>query len=293
MRVFLTGATGFIGSAVVLELIEAGHQVVGMTRSDEGASRLRAAGAQAHRGALEDTESLKRGASSADAVIHCAFDDFSDFVASCEKDRRAIEAIGSVLAGSERPMIVTSVIAAGLTNPGDLAKEDVVSTKFTGPRVSEAAGRELADMSVNVSFVRLPQVHTIVKQGLVTWLVGLLKAKGVSAYAGDGSNRWPAVHLSDLAPLYVLALERQVRGACYNAVAEEGIALRDIAETIGRAYGVPTVSLPPEDAAGHFGWLSTFVTLDMPASSALTRELLSWEPTGPGLLSDLQTPQPS
>jgi nucleoside-diphosphate-sugar epimerase len=290
MRVFVTGATGFVGSAVVKELISAGYQVLGLTRSDTGAKSLEAAGAQVHRGDLTDLESLRSGAAVSDGVIHTAFNhDFSKFVENCEMDRRAIEAIGSALEGSNRPLLVTSGVARLAT--GRAATEDDAPpppNPVTYPRASEAAGAALAARGVHVSVVRLPQVHDPVKQGLITYAVNLAREKGISAYIGDGSNRWAAVHVLDAARLYRLALEKQVAGARYHAVAEEGVPMRDVAEVIGRGLKVPVVSLSPEEAPAHFGWLAAFAGLDLSASSALTQERLGWRPTGPGLSTDLE-----
>lgn len=290
MRVFLTGATGFIGSAIIPELIKAGHQVLGLTRSDAGAQALTAAGAEVHRGDLEDVESLRAGAAKSDGVIHCAFDhNFANWVANCEKDKHAIEAIGSALAGSERPLVVTSGTGMGNAEPGKPATEDVFNAERTNPRVvSELAANALADAGINVSVVRLPQVHDTVKQGFVSYVAAIARQKRVSAYVGEGRNRWPAAHVADVARLYRLALEKRQTGARYNAVAEEGIAVRDIAEVLGRGFGVPVVSLSPEEAAGHFGWLAPFAGMDLPASSAQTRERLGWEPAGPGMIADLE-----
>ncbi len=290
MRVFLTGATGFIGSALVPELINAGHQVLGLARSDAGAQALAAAGAQVLRGDLEDLESLRSGASQSDAVIHTAFiHDFSKFVENCEIDRRAIEALGNALEGSKRPLLVTSGL--GLLVRGRAATEDDMPpppNPATYPRASEAAGDALLARGVNVSVVRLPQVHNTVKQGLVTYSIAVARQKGVSAYLGDGLNRWAAAHVLDTARLYRLALEKAEPGARYHAVAEEGVSARDIAEAIGRGLKIPTVSLTPEEAAGHFGWLARFAGLDIVASSAQTQERLGWRPTGPGLIADLE-----
>jgi nucleoside-diphosphate-sugar epimerase len=290
MRIFLTGATGFIGSAIVSELINAGHQVLGLTRSETGAQALIAAGAEAHRGDLEDLESLRRGAAMADGVIHTAFNhDFSNFVAICELDRRVIEAMGSVLVGSDRPFVITSGTGMGNAVPGQPAIEENFNPNHQNPRkASELAGVSVADRGVNVTVVRLPQVHDRVKQGLITYAVKLAREKGVSAYVGDGRNRWPAAHVLDTAHLYRLALEKQKAGSRYHAVAEEGVPVRDIAEVIGRGLKVPVVSLSPEEAPAHFGWLSAFVGYDMPASSAQTQERLGWHPTGPGLIADLE-----
>jgi nucleoside-diphosphate-sugar epimerase len=290
MRIFLTGATGFIGSAIVPELINAGHQVLGLTRSDAGAQSLAAAGAEAHRGTLEDLESLRSGAAQSDGVIHCAFDhDFRNFVANCEKDRRAIGALGAALAGSDRPLVITSGTGMGNTVHGQPATEDAFHADNPHPRkASELAGASMLEAGINVSVVRLPQVHDTVKQGLVTQAVAIAREKGVSAYVGDGSNRWPAAHVLDVARLYRLALEKREAGARYHAVAEEGVAGREIAEVVGRGLKVPVVAMSPEQAAGHFGWLAPFAGMDIPASSAQTQARLGWHPTGPGLIADLE-----
>ncbi len=290
MRVFVTGATGFIGSVVVKELVDAGHQVLGLTRSDVGAQSLTAAGAEAHRGSLEDLDSLRAGAAKSDGVIHTAFDhDFSNFVANCEKDRRAIEALAGALTGSDRPLVITSGVGVGSTGPGQPASEDIFNRDYPNPRVaSELAGAAMSAAGVNVSVVRLPQVHDTVKQGLVTYAVTIAREKGVSAYVGDGLNRYSAAHVDDVARLYRLALEKREPGARYHAVDEEGVPVRSIAEVIGQGLNVPVVSLSPEAAAGHFGWLAAFVGLDLAASSTLTRKRLGWRPTGPGLIADLQ-----
>jgi nucleoside-diphosphate-sugar epimerase len=294
MRVFLTAATGFIGSAIVPELINAGHQVLGLTRSEAGAQSLKAAGAEVHRGDLEDLESLRRGAAMSDGVIHTAFNhDFSKFVENCENDRRAIEAMGDVLAGSDRPLFITSGTGMGNAVPGQPATEDHFNLNHPNPRkASEVAGVSVAERGVNVSVVRLPQVHDTVKQGLINYVIPMAREKGVSAYIGDGLNRWPAAHVLDVARLYRLALEKETEkheaGSRYNAVAEEGVSMREIAEVIGRGLKVPVVSISPEQAGEHFGWLAMFAGFDMPASSALTQQRLGWRPTGPGLISDLE-----
>jgi nucleoside-diphosphate-sugar epimerase len=287
MRVFVTGATGFIGSAIIPELINAGHQVLGLTRSDAGAKSLIAAGAQAHRGDLEDLESLRSGAAMSDGVIHCAFNhDFSKYQENCETDRRAIEALGSALAGSDRPLIVSSGTAMAMTPGRPSTEEDAPNAPI--PRVaSEEAAAAVAARGVPVLVMRLPQVHDPFKQGLITYLIAVAREKGVSAYVGDGHNRWPAVHVLDCAQLYRLALEKGSRGARYNAVAEEGVPLREIAESIGRGLNLPVVAKSPEEAGTHFGWLGMFAGGDAPASSALTQQRLGWRPTGPGLISDL------
>lgn len=288
MRVFLTGATGFIGSHVIPELIDAGHEVVGLTRSDAGARMLEAAGAEVHRGTLEDPASIAAGAANADAVIHAAFDhDFSNVVANCEKDRRVIEAIGDVLAGSARPFIITSGVGFGSAHPGEMATEDVYNREHGNPRLTEVAGEAVADRGVSVAVVRLPQVHDPVKQGLITWSIGIAREKGLSAYIGDGSNRLSAAHISDVARLYRLALDHHTPGARWHAVDEEGVPLHEIARAIGAGLGVPVKSLTPDEAAEHFGGFAAFAAMDLPASSVLTRERLGWNPTGPGLIADL------
>lgn len=294
MRVFVTGATGFIGSAIVKELIGAGHEVLGLARADAGAKSLAAAGAEVHRGSLEDATSLRSGAAESDGVIHCAFDhsafgqDFSKFIEVCEKDKRAIEALGSALAGSDRPLLLTSGTGMGISIPGHPASEDHFDSNHQNPRkISEVAGASLAERGVNVSVVRLPQVHDTVKQGLITYMVQVAREKGVSAYIGEGLNRWPAGHVLDVARLYRLALEKNEAGNRYHAVAEEGVPMREIAAVIGKGLSVPMVSLSPEKAQDHFGWLGMFAGVDMPASSAQTRKQLGWNPTGPGLIADL------
>jgi nucleoside-diphosphate-sugar epimerase len=296
MRVFVTGATGFIGSAVVKELIDAGHQVLGLCRSDDKAPALAAAGAEVYRGSIAVPDSLKEGASRSDSVIHLAFNhDFSRFVQNCEDDRHVIKALGSVLAGSDRPLIVTSGTPIANTVPGQPAKEDnatVGSDKHPRAASEEAAAAVAAD-GINVSVVRLPQVHDSVKQGLITPAIEIYRAKGACAYVGDGLNRWPAAYILDVARLYRLAIEKAEPNAKYHAVAEEGVPTRDIARAIGRRLKLPVKSIPPEEAKAFFGWLAMFAGYDMPASSAQTRKKLGWEPTGPGLIADLDRLQVS
>jgi nucleoside-diphosphate-sugar epimerase len=286
MRVFVTGATGFIGIPVVKELIAAGHQVLGMARSDQGATSLAATGADVLRGSLEDLDSLRKGAAASDGVIHLAFvHDWSNFARSCEIDRHAIEALGSALAGSDRPLIVTSG-AAGLAKPGEAATEDlVVPADSPFPRVSEQTA--LSMKGVCASIVRLPQVHNPLKQGLITPAIDVFREKGVCAYIGEGLNCWAAAHVLDVARLYRLAVERAEPNARYHAVAEEGVSMRAIAEAIGRRLKLPVKSIPQEEEGAFFGWLAMFIGRDMRVSSEKTRNKLGWHPTGPGLIADL------
>ena len=287
MRIFVTGATGFIGTPTVKELIAAGHTVLGMARSEEGETSLAAIGADVLRGSLEDLDSMRQGASASDAVIHLAFiHDWSKIAENCEIDRRAIEALGSVLAGSDRPLIVTGGTGR-LAGPGQVTTEEhVVPPDHPFPRVSEQTALSLK--GVRASVMRLPQVHDLVKQGLITPAIEVYREKGVCAYVGDGLNRWPAAHVLDVARLYRLAIEKAEPNAKYHAVAEEGVSMRDIAEAIGRRLKLPVKSIAPEEAQAFFGWLSMFAAYDMPASSAQTRKQLGWEPTGPGLIADLE-----
>ena len=290
MRVFLTGATGFISSRIVPELITANHQVLGLTRSDAGARWLEKIGAEAHRGELDDVDSLASGAAQSDAVIHTAFDhDFANFVANCEKDRRVIEALGSALRSSDRPLVITSGTGMGDPGSGRPATEDVFKADNHNPRVaSELAGNAMLETGIDVRVVRLPQVHDTFKQGLISPFVAIAREKGVVAYVGDGSNCWPAAHVLDVAKLYRLVLDKGHRGARYHAIAEEGIPTREIAETVAAGLGMKAISLSPEQAQNHFGWLAMFVSMDHRASGAWTRSQLGWEPTGPGLIADLR-----
>jgi nucleoside-diphosphate-sugar epimerase len=289
MKVFVTGATGFIGSAVVQELIKARHQVLGLARSDAGAQSLKAAGAEVHRGDIEDLESLRTGAAKSDGVIHTAFrHDWSKFAESCAMDKRAIEALGSALEGSHRPLLV-SAGAAALAQGRPATEEDPpVPPSDSLPRSSEPTALSFVERGVSASVMRLPQVHDTVKQGLVTYLVNLAREKRVSAYVNGGLNRWSAAHVLDVARLYRLALEKHEAGARYNAVAEEGVPLRDVAEVIGRGLKVPVVAMSPEEAAAHFGFFAMFAGRDLIVSSKLTQERLGWRPTGPGLIADLE-----
>jgi nucleoside-diphosphate-sugar epimerase len=287
MRVFVTGATGFVGTAVVRELIGAGHPVLGLARSDAGAKSLIAAGAQVHRGSLEDLESLRSGATAADGVIHTAFiHDFNNYAPAAEADRRAIETLGGALAGSDRPLIVTSGTLLVQRQKSLATEEDAPTSNF--PRKSEEAALALAARGVRASVLRLPpSVHGNGDHGFVPHLISTAREKGVSVFIGDGLNRWPAVHRSDAAHLYRLMLEKSSIGARYHGVADEGVPTREIAEVIGRGLNVPVVSKSGEEAADHFGWIARFFAIDGPASSALTQEQLGWRPVQPGLIADL------
>jgi nucleoside-diphosphate-sugar epimerase len=290
MRIFVTGATGFIGTELVRELSQAGHQVRGLTRSDHGVEQLKAAGAEPHRGDLDDLDSLRAGATGMDAVVNLAFshDDMSKFAQNGEQERKAIEALASVLEPGKL-LVVTSGTGLAAGVPGHVRTEtDPPLSSTVIPRQPEQTARTAAGRGIHVAIVRLPQVHDTRKQGLVPYLTQTARDKGVSAYVGDGANRWAAAPLQDVAHLYRLAVEKTGPGfTVYHAVQEEGVSIKEIAETIGAGLKVPVVSLTPEQAPGHFGWLAHFAALDMPASSSWTRKTLAWNPTGPGLIEDL------
>ncbi|HXN14010.1 MAG TPA: SDR family oxidoreductase [Candidatus Acidoferrales bacterium] len=291
MRFFVTGATGFIGSALVPELINAGYQVLGLTRSEAGARSLAAAGAEVHRGSLEDLESLKSGAARSDGVIHLAFNhDFSNLRQNSEDDRKVIEKLGEVLAGSDRPLVISSGtgLARSKTGGPALETDDYVSSAEFPRAASEEAADGLIAKGGRVMVMRLPQVHNTSKQGRVTYHIQTARKQGRVAYVGEGKNRLPAVHVSDVVRLYRLALEKGQAGSRYHAVGEEGVALRDIAEVIGAGLKMPVESITPEEAPKYFGWMAHLATIDLAASSALTRQQLGWNPTGPDLLTDLR-----
>lgn len=297
MKVFVTGATGFVGSAIVRELLAAGYQVLGLARSDAAAAKVASAGAEVHRGALDDLDSLRSGAAASDGVIHTAFmnqavrSGYSAFVEAGQIERRAIEALGAVLTGSDRPLVVTSGTA--LLSPDHLLTEEYTRDTNAAamnhfPRDPEEAALPLASHGVRVSVVRLPpSVHGEGDHGFVPALISIARARGVSAYPGEGLNRWASVHRLDAAHLFRLALESAPAGSRFHAVADEGVPVRDIASVIGRRLGVPVVSLPVEEAGEHFGWLGAFFSADVPVSSALTQQRLGWHPVQPGLLVDL------
>ncbi len=291
MKIFLTGASGFIGTRVVPELTGAGHSVVGLSHSAEDAEYIEGAGVGVHEGNVEDLDSLRSGAAEADAVIHCAFNhDFAHLAENSEIDRLAIEALGETLAGSDRQLVVTSFTGLGNTVPGEPALEsnDPVP-EDANPRVAtELGAAAVAASGVNVAVVRLPMVHDPLKQGIITAFIAMARKKGRSAYVGDGDNRFPSAAVLDVGELYRLVLERGAAGSRYHAVAEEGVPFRGIAEVIGRGLDVPVVSLDPDAAAEHFEFLAGFAGKDLPASSAQTQEQLGWHPSGPSLMSDLE-----
>lgn len=287
MNVFVTGASGFVGSAVVAELLAAGHHVVGLARSDAAAAAIAAMGAAVLRGALDDLASLCTGATAADGVIHCAFiHDFSNYAASAAVDRRAIETLGEVLAGSHRPFVVTA--GTGGLAPGRLLTEEDTAPAGA-PRFSELAGLALAEHGVRVAVMRLPpSVHGAGDHGFVPRLISIARERGVSAYPGDGSNRWAAVHRLDAAHLYRLALESAPAGTRVHAVGDEAVSSRTIAESIGRHLNLPVASVPVTQVSEHFGWLGAFFAMDIPASSTLTQQRFGWQPVQPSLLADLE-----
>lgn len=290
MKIFITGATGFIGSAIVQELISAGHQVLGLARSDAAAASLAAAGAKVLRGSLEDLESLRSGADSADGVIHAGFNhDWSNYAAAADTDKRAIDTLGAALAGSDRPLIVTSGTLLAQRQGPLATEEDAPNPSF--PRKSEEAALAMASRGVRISVLRLPpSVHGDGDHGFVPALISIAREKGVSAYVGDGRNRWPAVHRLDAAHLYRLVLEKGSAGARYHGVADEGVPFRGIADIIGRRLHVPVIAESLEETADHFGWMAPFVGVDCPASSAQTQVRLGWRPSQPGLIPDLDQP---
>lgn len=293
MRVFVTGASGYIGSAIVRELIGAGHQVLGLARSEAGAEKVASAGAEVHRGNIDDLDCLRRGAAAADGVIHTAYiHDFSDMASAAQTDLRAVETIGAVLEGSGKPLVITSgtLMLTYLLPPGQLGtEENVAEPGSVLPRIaSENAAIALAERGVRSAVVRLPPtVHGEGDQGFVPTLIGIARSKGVSAYPGDGSNHWPSVHRLDAAHLFCLALEKAQAGSVLHAVADQGIPVREIAGAIGRGLNVPVVALPVEEASAHFGFLGQLFSADSPVSSALTQQRLGWYPAQPGLLADL------
>jgi nucleoside-diphosphate-sugar epimerase len=291
MRVFVTGATGFIGSAVVRGLLDAGHEVLGLARSDQAAAAVAAAGAKVHRGDMGNLDSLRRGAAESDGVVHTAFNhDFSvSRLDASAADRLAVEAMAETLVGFDRPIVIASG-TAGLS-PGRLATEQTVpGSDSVGRYAVEETAVSFAGRGVRPAVVRFPPtVHGRGDHGFIAMLIDIARNKGVSGYPGDGSNRWPAVHRLDAAHLFRLAVESAPAGARLHGVGEEGIPVREIAEVIGRRLGLPVAAIPPEEAAAHFGFLGAFFALDCPASSALTQQLLGWHPAQPGLIADLET----
>ena len=290
MRVFLTGASGFIGSAVIAELKAAGHEVLGLARNDANAAKLEAAGVAVHRGDLNEPETLAAGAAACDATIHCAFiHDFSQYVENIAIDRRAVEAMLAALEGSGKPFILTSGTLMAAADR-EVTEEDGAANDGPGAMrgATELVVEDYARRGVRTMIIRLPQVHDSARQGLVTYAIAVAREKGVSAYVGDGANRWAAAHVSDVARLYRLALENGQAGARYHAVGEAGVPMRDVAQALGRRLGLPVVSITPEEAPAHFGFLAMFAGRDAPTSSRLTRERLGWTATGPGLIEDLE-----
>jgi nucleoside-diphosphate-sugar epimerase len=289
MRIFLTGATGFIGSHIIPELLDRGHRVLGLARSDAGAEQLEAAGAEVHRGNLEQPETLASGAAAADAVIHCAFDhNFATFFENTKKDERNIAAMGAALEGTSKPILITSGVGIGTPLNGGTATEDVLNPHHANPRIAtELAGAALIARRIDVRTIRLPQVHDTSRAGLITPLIAEARRAGAVAYLGEGQTRWSAAHVRDVAKLYVLALEKGEPGARYNASVEEGVSARAIAKVIGKGANLPVRSIMPDEVEQYFGWMAPFAGRDMIASNAWTVARLGWEPTGPDLLSDL------
>ena len=287
MKVFVTGASGFIGSAVVKELLAAGHEVTGLARSDEAAGAIAGAGAHVLRGSLEDLEALRRGALQADGIVHTAFvHDFSRFASASELDKAAIAAMGMALEGTDKPIVVAGGLL-GVPHTAEFTTEADASPDF--PRASEAAAMALAERGVNAAAVRLPpSVHGTGDKGFVPFIIAQARRHRIAACVEDGSNRWPAVHSLDAARLFRLAVEKGIKGARYNAVADEGVKIREIAEVIGKKLGLPVKSLSGEDAVAHFEWMSRFIGFDAPATSHKTQELLSWKPRQAGLIEDME-----
>ena len=287
MKVFVTGASGFIGSAVVKELLTAGHEVTGLARSDESAKAISAAGAKVLKGSLDDLNSLKHGASQADGIIHTAFiHDFSQYAKAAGTDKAAIEAMGEVLKGTSKPIVVTGGILGLPKTNGFVTEQDAAPGM---PRASEAAAMALAEGNIRASVIRLPpSVHDQGDKGFMPFIINQARKKGLSAYVGDGNNRWPAVHRLDAAHLFRLALEKAATGARYNAIGDEGIPIRDIATLIGKTLNLPVISITPEEAAEHFEWMGRFIVFDNPATAFQTQEQLGWKPGHIGLLEDMR-----
>lgn len=289
MIIFVTGATGFVGSAVVQELIKSGHKVIGLTHSESKADALRQAGVEPLVGDITDLELLAETAKKVDGIVHLAFGSFAKIVESCQEEADAIIAFGNAIKGTSKPLVATGVIGLGKNSPTEPAVETVSNVDQPGyPRVlAEIAAKKLAEQGVNVSVVRLSQIHNTEKQGLVTFLAGLSKEKGHVGYVGDGKQKWAACHVTDTARLYRLALEEGTPGAHYHAVAEDGVPVKDIAEAVGKAEGLPVASLPSEKASDVYGFLSYFLGSDVDGTSKITQSALGWHPEGRTLLQDI------